>query len=119
MKHLKHLAILAALALLSPLGAFAQEKSHHSVDISDTVKIGNTQLKPGDYKVEWQGMGPNVQVSFLQYGKTIATAPATLQTNDNQVTQDDIVTDTSSSPERLREIDFGHQKEALLFAQGG
>ena len=38
--------------------------------------VNGTQLKPGDYKVEWDGTGPDVQVSFLQGKKVVATVPA-------------------------------------------
>ena len=115
-KYLQCLAILSALALLSPLGAFARDNSH-SVDIFDAVQIGGTQLKPGNYKVEWQGEGPTVQVSFQHNGKTVLTAPATLKTNDAEVTQDAIKIETSTDTSTLKEIDFGHQKQALVFDQ--
>ncbi len=120
MKHLRYLALLSTLALLFPLGALARDKNEHSVNIPDSVQVGNTHLKPGNYKVEWQGTGPAVQVNFLQYGKTVATAPGTLKTNDKQAFQDDIVTQArSAKTPALREIDFGHQKEALVFGQSG
>ncbi|MFZ0762146.1 MAG: hypothetical protein WAM69_19530, partial [Candidatus Sulfotelmatobacter sp.] len=68
------------------------------------------------YKVEWQGTGPAVQVKFVQNGKTVATASGTLKMNDAQVSQDDIVTQTTSAHGKvLKEIDFGHDKEALVF----
>jgi hypothetical protein len=119
MKLLKYLALLSTLALLFPLSAFARDKNQHSVDIPDPVRVGSTHLKPGDYKVDWQGSGPKVEVRFLQHGKTVATAPATLRANDNLVAQDDVVTDNSGSNARaLKEIDFAHPKEALVFAQG-
>ena len=82
------------------------------------MQIGTTQLKPGNYKAEWQGSGPAVQVSFRQNGKTVATLPATLKANDDQVTQDAIMTEaTSADRSELKEIDFGRQKEALVFDQ--
>ena len=115
-KYLQYLAILSTLALLSPLGAFARDNSH-SVDIFDAVQIGGIQLKPGNYKVEWQGEGPTVQVSFQHDGKTVLTAPATLKTNDAEVTQDAIKIETSTETSTLKEIDFGHQKQALVFDQ--
>ncbi len=47
------------------------------------------------------------------------TVPGTLKTNDDQVTQDAIVTEaTIADTTSLKEIDFGHQKEALVFDQG-
>lgn len=117
MKYLKYMALLFTLALLSSVNALARDKNQHSVDIPDAVQVGNAHLQPGKYRVEWQGTGPNVQVSFLRHGDTVATVPATLRTND--VTQDDIITDPSSANARvLKEIDFAHQKEALVFSQG-
>jgi hypothetical protein len=119
MKHPNLLALLSTLALLFPLSALARDKNQRSVDIGDTVRVGNTQLKPGSYKIEWQGAGPTVQVHFLKDGQTVATAPAALQTNDKQVTEDDVVIDkTSANTKALEEIDFSRQKEALVFAQG-
>ena len=88
------------------------------VEIFDSVQIGSTQLKPGNYNVEWQGTGPAVQVSFQQNGKTVVTSPGTLKTNDDQVRQDAIVTEaTGAGTSTLKEIDFGHQKKALVFDQ--
>jgi hypothetical protein len=114
-KYLQHLAILTTLALQFPLGALARDNSH-SVDISDVMQIGGIQLKPGNYKVEWQGDGPAVQVSFQHNGKTVITVPATLKANDADVTRDAIMTEaTSADTTTLKEIDFGHQKQALVF----
>jgi hypothetical protein len=53
--------------------------------------VGSTQRRPG--KVEWRGTGPAVQLSFQQNGKTVVTVAGTLKTNNDQVTQDDIVTE--------------------------
>ena len=112
----------AVLSLTFVLGfggsAYAARNSAHSVEIFDAVQIGGTKLKPGNYKVEWQGTGPAVQVSFQQNGKTVLTAPGTLKTNDDQVIQDAIVTEaTGAGTSTLKEIDFGHQREALVFEQ--
>lgn len=119
MKSLKYVALLSTLALAFPLSSFARDKNEHSVTIFDPVQVGSTQLKPGDYKLEWQGTGSSAQVNFMQNGKTVATAPATLKT-DAQITRDDVVTRANSSNiPSLEEIDFGHQKEALIFEQSG
>lgn len=114
----KHVLIVLTLALLAPLAAFASEKSQRGVDIADFVQVGRTQLRPGHYKVEWQGTGPAVTVNFLHNGKTVATVPATLKMHDSKVFQDDIVTrTTTANTKKLEEIDFLHQKEALRFGQ--
>src|ERR1700686_5295983 len=108
-----YLTVVLALTFLFGLGgsARAARNNAHSAEISDVVQIGSTQLKPGNYKVEWQGTGPAVQVSFQHNGKTVVTVPATLKTNDDRVTQDAIVTEaTSGNAVRLKEIQFGHQR---------
>ncbi len=119
-KYLQYLAVLSTLALLAlllPVGALARNNAH-SVQIFNVVQIGSSQLKPGNYKVEWQGTGPAVQVSFHQNGKAVVTVPATLKANDDQVTQDAIMTEaTSADTSELKEIDFGRQKESLVFDQ--
>ena len=114
------LTVVLTLTCLFGLGgtARAARDNAHSVEISDVVQIGSTKLRPGSYKVQWQGTGPLVQVSFQQNRKTVVTVPATLKTNDDKVTQDAIMTEvTSAGTSTLKEIDFGHQKEALLFDQ--
>ena len=96
----------------------AARDNAHSVEIFDSVQIGTTELKPGNYKVEWQGRGPAVEVSFLRNGKTVVTVPGTLKTNDDQVTQDSILTEaTGTGTSTLKEIDFRHLKQALVFDQ--
>jgi hypothetical protein len=120
MKQIKYTALLSMLALLSSVDALARDKNQHSVEITESVQVAGTQLKPGNYKVEWQGTGPEIQVSFVRDGKTVATVPGTLKTNDPQVVQDEIVTDTTSANTRtLKEIDFSHNKESLVFQQSG
>ena len=116
MKYVKHLALLSTLTLLFPLSVWARDKNQHSVDIPDSVQIGTAQLKAGSYKVEWQEAGPLVHVEFVQDGKIVATASGKLEMNDQQVTQDDVQIHTTSDHRNvLDEIDFGHQKEALIF----
>jgi hypothetical protein len=120
MNCLKYLALVATLGLLTPLSMFAADKTTRSVTIADPVTVGSTHLKPGHYKLEWQGSGPAVNVSFIRDGKTVATAPAKLEINDTEAKQDDVIMDrTNAHNEKLKEIDFSHQKEALKFGQSG
>jgi hypothetical protein len=116
MRFVKYLTLLSTITMLSTVGAFAREKNQHSLEIASPVQIGTTQLSPGTYTVEWQDAGPAVQVTFLQHGKAVAAAPATLKTNNPQVFHDDVVTrQTSANKNVLEEIDFEHQKESLIF----
>jgi len=120
MKQAKYVTLLSMLALLFSVSAFAGDKNQHSVQIPESVQVGGAQLSPGSYKVEWQGTGPEIQVNFVRDGKTVATVPGTLKTNDAKVNQDDIVTDTTSANTKtLTEIDFSRNKESLVFEQSG
>jgi hypothetical protein len=119
MKNSYFTAVLSLTFLLGFGGsAHAARDNARSVEIFDVVQIGTAELKPGHYKVEWQGTGPAVEVSFLRNGKTVVTAPGTLKTNDDQVTQDSILTQaTGTGSSTLKEIDFRHLKQALVFEQ--
>src|SRR5438309_7023452 len=120
MKQIKYTTLVFILAFMSSTGTFAKDNNRHTVEISDSVQVGGTQMKPGKYDVQWQGTGPEIQVSFVQNGKTVATVPGTLKTNDPHVTEDDIVTETTSANlKTLKEIDFSHDKESLVFEQSG
>src|ERR1700756_2587699 len=75
MKSLRFVSLIAVLALFLPGLAIAkQQKDEGKLQLTDSVRIGTTQLKPGDYKVEWNGAGPMVKVNFLENHKTIATS---------------------------------------------
>jgi hypothetical protein len=115
MKHINFFAILSALVLIFPLGLQARDKDQGNVHLFNSVRVRDSVLSPGIYKVEWQPSGAGVQVRFVKDGKTVATAPATLKTNDQQVTQDDVVLNTNGGQRTLTEIDFAHNKEALIF----
>lgn len=118
MHFVKYLALVTGLALLLPFSALAKSSNERSVNIPLQVKVGTAQLKPGDYKIEWQGTGSAVQVHFLEHNKMVASSPATLKTNDKMAFQDDVITDPSSKSSNarvLREIDFSHDKDALIF----
>lgn len=53
-------------------------KNSQNITLSDTVKVGSTQLSAGDYKVSWTGTAPEVQVTIAAKGKTSVTVPAKL-----------------------------------------
>jgi hypothetical protein len=72
----KSLFVFAMLSL-SAL-AFAADKNSASVQIAKPVTVAGTQIAPGNYKLVWEGNGPDVTVTFLNGKKTVATAPAKL-----------------------------------------
>jgi len=105
--------------LIFPAAMLARNSNEHNVDLTDSVQVGHAHLKADTYKVEWNGSGPNVRVAFLLHGKQVAIAPATLKTHDQINPDDYMIRQTASNAKVLREIGFGHQKEALLFPKAG
>jgi len=75
---MKHKAILAIFLMMSPVALLAAQKNSGSVTFSKTVTVNGTQIPPGDYRVEWKGTAPSVEVTILKAGKVVASSPATL-----------------------------------------
>ena len=69
MKFLRYLALLSLTALLFPAVTLARNSNEHTVNLTDSVRVSHIHLKAVEYKVEWNGSGPNVEVRFLQHGK--------------------------------------------------
>ena len=67
-------SLVMGLALLLACSAFAATKANLSLQTPTTVN--GTKLKAGDYKLEWDGSGPDVEVSILQGKTVLAKVPA-------------------------------------------
>jgi hypothetical protein len=72
---------IAAMAFFVPALAFAAPKNSASLQLDQRVKIGGTQLAPGQYKLIWEGSGQDATVSFIEGKKTVAIAAAKLVSN--------------------------------------
>ena len=68
----KSLAVGLALTLAS--SAFAASKAN--LTLNNPTSINGTALKAGEYKLQWDGNGPNVEVSIMQGKKVVAKVPA-------------------------------------------
>jgi hypothetical protein len=67
-------SLVLGLAVLLASSAFAATKG--TLQISHPVTVNGTQLKAGEYKLQWDGSGPNVEVSILQGKNVVAKVPA-------------------------------------------
>ena len=85
--------------------------------ITEPVKVGATQLQPGKYKVVWDGSGPEVQVSFMEGKKTVATAPAKLVNQESSYDGAVEIKTTDDNSKLLEGISW--KKRALIFDQSG
>ena len=87
-----------------PALAFAQKNSAN-VALGQSVTIAGTQLAPGQYKLIWEGNAPNVNVSFVEGKKTVATAPAKLVSNPTNEEAIETATQTDNT-QVLQAIDL-------------
>ncbi len=67
-------SVILGLALVLASSAFAATKG--SLQLSNPVMVNGTTLKAGDYKVQWEGSGPNVELSILQGKNVVAKVSA-------------------------------------------
>ncbi len=114
MKSAKYLFLLAGIAMLLPLGVFAKDSNEGKFTISESVQVGSTQLKPGDYKVQWDGSGDAVNVKILQGKKTVATTSAKLVNHDQASPYNAVILKDATGGKVINEIDFGNRKEVLV-----
>ena len=67
-------SMAVGLALLVATSTFAAEKG--TLQVTHPLTVNGTQLKAGDYKVQWEGTGPNVELSIIQGKNVVAKTPA-------------------------------------------
>src|SRR5215469_2847081 len=67
-------SLVLGLAVLLATSAFAANKG--SLQVQEAISVNGQQLTPGDYKVQWDGNGPNVELSIMQGKKVITKVPA-------------------------------------------
>ena len=94
-----------AIMLLTPVLAYGGTKDSANFQLTQSVTVAGTQLAPGQYRLTWDGSGPNVTVSFAEGKKTIATAPAKLASNTTNQEAVETSTEADNTTE-LRAIDL-------------
>lgn len=111
-------SLVMGLALLVASSAFAATKG--SLQLNNPVTINGTTLKPGDYKVQWEGSGPNVELSIIQGKNVVAKAPAHIVELQSAAGQDAAVTrKNDSGPNSLTALRFQGKKFSLELGEAG
>ncbi len=64
--------------------------------------------------VEWKGEPSSLEVSFLRDGRVVATAQGKMVEKDKTFPSDEFITTNVHNTQRLKEIDFGGKKDALV-----
>lgn len=107
--------LVLGLALLLASIAFAGSKA--SLHLNDPVNINGTMLKPGDYKLEWEGSGPNVELSIKQGKTVVARVPARVVDLDTPAANDAFITRRNDNS--LTGVLFQGKKFALQLGEAG
>jgi len=113
-------SLVLGLTLLLASGAFAATKAN--LQLADAVTVNGTQLKAGDYKLTWEGSGPNVELSITQGNNVVAKVPAHLVELQKAAPQSAAITQKNNSgPNSLTAVRFQGKKIALELgeASGG
>ena len=67
-------SLMMGLALLLASSAFAGTKA--DLVLPSPTTVNGTKLSAGEYKLQWDGSGPNVEVSIMQGKTVVAKVPA-------------------------------------------
>lgn len=109
-------SLVLGLAVLLATSAFAANKG--SLQIQEPISVNGQQLKPGDYKVQWDGSGPNVELSIMQGKKVVTKVPAhvvDLAATSNADAA--VVKNNADGSKSLSEVRFGGKKYALAVGE--
>ena len=113
---LRALLVLALALATVPVLLASDATMKKNITLGTAAQVGSTTLKPGDYRVEWQGTGSNVNVNFMQGSKVVATAPATVEQKESHNNSIQLTTAAGNGAATVREIDWTHI--ALVFQPG-
>ena len=101
MKLTKLMFCVSTLAL-----GIASAASGYKVSLPDKLWVGNTELKPGDYRIEISG-----NQAVFKNGKDTIQVPATLETNSTKYP----ATELDSTESKLQEIHVGGTTAKIVF----
>jgi hypothetical protein len=110
-------SIFLGAALLLASTAFAGTKAN--LQITSPTNVNGTRLQPGDYKVEWDGAGPNVEVSILKGKNVVAKVPAhVVDLSTPAANSAAVVKSNGDGTSSLSGVRFEGKKFALEFGEG-
>ncbi len=108
--------LLLGLALLLATSVFAANKG--TLQVSSPVTVNGKELPAGDYTVNWDGAGPNVELNILKGKNVVATVPARMIDLERSPDRDSAVTVLNSDGRKaLNEIRFGGKKYAFAIGE--
>lgn len=115
---LRWVLLLGAVVALAG-SAWAANKG--SLELLHTTNVAGTTLPSGNYTVQWQGSGDQVELKILQGKKEVVSTSAKIVQLDTPSTYNSaIVNSNSDGTASLTQIRFSGKKMALdVTAEGG
>jgi hypothetical protein len=99
------------IGLCALLGASVLSAKTYKFTVLDPAEVGNTQLKPGDYRVEVEGSQVTLKDSR---GHQIDTA-AKVETIDHKANQTVILSSNADGQRHITSIEFAGSHEKIVF----
>ena len=121
MKGSRNLVALAGTSLLLVASAFAAGTGQGTLHLYESVDVQGKQLAPGEYKLQWNGEGPKVELNITSSKKSVVSVPAQLIPVGEAYTTDGYAAKKSEDGKNaLTEIFFhGKDYELRLGDQSG
>jgi hypothetical protein len=111
MKAVRFAHVLMAATMFFATSAFAANKG--SLEFQLPTMAGDAQLPAGDYTVQWDGTGPDVEVKIKSGSRVKATLPARVVPLGQPYKMDGVVIGTSDGGRKLLQIRFADKKYFL------
>lgn len=109
--------LLSAVVLLAG-SALAASKG--SMELLRPATVAGTELKAGNYTVEWDGAGDQVQLQIFQGKKSIASTSAHMVKLDHPLAENSVVIVPNNDGTRsVSRINFGKKDFALELSNEG
>lgn len=112
-------AVLFIAALSLPVAALAGAVTKESLHLFETVQVQGKTLSPGDYRVEWNGSGPNVNLDIVKGRDTVATIPAKIVTKSTKSEQDGYTLKNNHGNQELMSIFFNGKDFSVQIPETG
>jgi hypothetical protein len=110
---------MLVLGLALSLASSAVATSKPSLQLNHPVTLNGTTLKAGEYKVQWEGNGPDVEITILQGKNVVAKTSARVVELETPAADDAAVTRTNGSgTSSLAAIRFQGKKISLELPEG-
>jgi hypothetical protein len=104
-------SLFIALVLLSVPNVFAANRG--SLHVSSPEDVAGQPLGAGDYIVQWEDGGPNVELRIMQGKRVVATAIANVMPLQNASISDSVVLQTAGGKRSLSLIFFSGKSVAF------